>query len=272
MFLKKLICICIALVLSTSFALATEYSNDGLDVKIEERKIDKTVYHIAHVTITDPSQFKTALAGPSDANLEATVVDMAKVNKATIAINGDYYTNRTTGLIIRNGEEVRIKPTDRYDLLIVDNNADFHIIENSNSKELKKYVKQDLGMMHVFSFGPGLVRNGKMMKISTKYSFAPQDSTAPRTAIGQLGPLNYVLVVADGRQSGYSRGASHKMMAELMLELGCITAYNLDGGGSSAMVFQGNLISKPPKDVLRNISDIIYFVPQGEVKWCIVFI
>jgi exopolysaccharide biosynthesis protein len=85
-------------------------------------------------------------------------------------------------------------------------------------------------------------------------------------AIGQMGPLQYVLVVVDGRQEGYSRGITLKMLAEFMGELGCQEAFNLDGGGSATMVFGGKCYNNISGESERNISDIIYFasaVPES---------
>ena len=62
------------------------------------------------------------------------------------------------------------------------------------------------------------------------------------------------MVVVEGR--GQSKGVTHEGMAEIMLELGCIQAYNLDGGASSGMAFNRKLISKPSGGG-RAVSDIV---------------
>ena len=59
----------------------------------------------------------------------------------------------------------------------------------------------------------------------------------PRTAIGVIGELHYLFVVADGRTSE-SEGLSLYELAQIMQKYGCITAYNLDGGGSSTLYFR----------------------------------
>ena len=81
----------------------------------------------------------------------------------------------------------------------------------------------------------------------------------PRTAIGQIGPLHYVVVVADGRQDGYSAGMTLPELQALFLELGAHTAMNLDGGGSAEMWFQGEVISQPSGGRERGVSDILFF-------------
>ena len=71
---------------------------------------------------------------------------------------------------------------------------------------------------------------------------------------------NHVLfVVVDGRSAGYSRGVTMTEFAEIFVELGATVAYNLDGGGSSAMVFNGSLVNNPlGKGQERGTSDILY--------------
>ena len=83
----------------------------------------------------------------------------------------------------------------------------------------------------------------------------------PRTAIGMIAPLHYVFVVADGR-TAESAGLSLRALAEFMQSLGVQTAYNLDGGGSSTMVFQGAVVNNPTTNggriKERSVSDIVY--------------
>jgi exopolysaccharide biosynthesis protein len=75
-----------------------------------------------------------------------------------------------------------------------------------------------------------------------------------------------VLVVVDGRQEGYSRGITIKMLGEFMGELGCRQAFNLDGGGSATLAFHDACYNSTSDKAERNISDIIYFasaVPES---------
>ena len=83
----------------------------------------------------------------------------------------------------------------------------------------------------------------------------------PRTAIGIIDDSTYVFVVSDGRTSE-SKGLSLKQLADFMKELNVTTAYNLDGGGSSSMYFNGQIINKPTTNGRnieeREVSDIVY--------------
>jgi exopolysaccharide biosynthesis protein len=111
----------------------------------------------------------------------------------------------------------------------------------------------------VLSFGPALLIEGAIQELPEKY-FISTTTKAPRTAICQVGSLHYIFLVVDGRQEGYSMGASLNGLARIAESLGCIACYNLDGGGSSAMLFSGR-IDQPPeqrrKDHRRNGASAI---------------
>jgi len=83
----------------------------------------------------------------------------------------------------------------------------------------------------IAGFG-GLLKDGKILPRASEVRH-------PRTALG-LDRAARVLILAavDGRQPGYSEGMSTRELAELMLELGCASAFNLDGGGSTVMVLR----------------------------------
>ena len=81
----------------------------------------------------------------------------------------------------------------------------------------------------------------------------------PRTAIGYYEPGHYCFVVVDGR--GESFGISLNNLSILMHDLGCVAAYNLDGGASAQMYWNGAIINAP-SGKNRAISDIIYLLAE----------
>lgn len=92
----------------------------------------------------------------------------------------------------------------------------------------------------------------------------------PRTAIGIKANGTWVLAVVDGRQPNLSRGLTLLELATLMKSLGCVHALNLDGGGSSTMVIDGNLVNSPTgdedeglTDAERRVSDAILIIPKA---------
>ncbi len=119
-------------------------------------------------------------------------------------------------------------------------------------------------MAHTLSFGPGLVTGGHVIagidkvEIDTNVVNHSIQGYQPRTAIGWIA-TNHYLIVVDGRNAGYSSGATLPELATMMQGLGCQVASNLDGGGSSAMYFAGDIVNKPQgTDTERDTSDILF--------------
>lgn len=114
--------------------------------------------------------------------------------------------------------------------------------------------------------GPMLVRNGVFCLTDTEEKFGPTHASRrhPRTAVGVTGAQNLIFFVVDGRQPEYSMGMSLAELAQTMLDLGCRDALNLDGGGSSAFVVQGNLLNKPSDGKEREVTDILAIVPADK--------
>lgn len=110
------------------------------------------------------------------------------------------------------------------------------------------------GVWQAWCFGPGLLdEDGSILSdfVSTTYL----SERHPRVALGYIAPGHYIMMVVDGRAEGYSRGVSLSELAALMSLENCVTAFNLDGGGSASMVFDGKYINRSES---RDISDIIY--------------
>ena len=99
----------------------------------------------------------------------------------------------------------------------------------------------DMGVTDTWSFGPALVQEGEVPRYF--YSKDYRSYREPRCAFGMVGPNEYCALIITGRKDG-SRGASFGWMAEKMAAMGAIEALNLDGGGSVALVFMGELLNK----------------------------
>ncbi len=244
------------------------YEDATIRVQLETREEYGTVIRIAWVDITSPTQLRTAIAGKKvTSSAEALVQSIAKGNNAVIAVNGDYYTNDPgkTTFEYRMAEKVRAKTNRKKDNLIIDENGDFHtFIQSQGVMEFEEQTGHQI--IQAFTFGPTLVKEGQLMTIDKEYGYDPNGKTA-RTAIGQIGPLSYVLVVAEGRQNP-EKGLTQQQLANFMYELGCVEAFNLDGGGSATMYFDGKYYNKLMGGD-RQMSDILYFataVPPEEWK------
>ena len=116
------------------------------------------------------------------------------------------------------------------------------------------------GATQILSFGPALLIDSQI-SVSKNEEVGKAMASNPRTAIGVVDELHYLLVVSDGRTS-VSEGLSLYELAEFMQSMNCTIAYNLDGGGSSTMVFNGEVINNPTtngKSIKeRGVSDIVY--------------
>ncbi len=256
-------------------------------IKISIHEKYGATYYVADIQLSNPAYLKTAFAKNTfGRNIVQYTSTIAKNNNAILAINGDFYGFRDTGLIIRNGvlyrDIPRSMPNDvlyrgrsrnirngffyrnnprsnsSYNTtLVIDKNGDFKYVvegETAGSSLIADGVTQS------FSFGPVLVSNGEISNDATTQAWVAAQAN-PRAAIGQVGPLHYIFVVVDGR-TGFSDGMTLPELAQVMADHGAINAYNLDGGGSSTMYYNGKVINRPTENGRsvreRQVSDIIY--------------
>ena len=234
-----------------------QYSDSKTSITLKQyREYDSNIY-VADVTVSDASDLKTALANNTyGRNITDTTSDMAANNNAVLAINGDYYGARQSGYVIRNGKLYRDTSGNR-DALVIQKNGEFKFVSESETSASE--LLQD-GALQAFSFGPVLLNNGEI-SVGENDEVGMAMVSNPRTAIGYLGNNHYVFVVSDGRTSE-SAGLSLYELASFMKDLGVKDAYNLDGGGSSTMVFKGEIINNPTTSGRsgeeRAVSDIVY--------------
>ncbi len=222
---------------------------------------DTVTYFAAELTTTDATLIRSAFAKDSfGTNIIDYPSSVAATKNAVLAINGDYYGFRDTGIVVRNGVAYRDKGARQGLALYRDGSASLYDETATNAAALI-----DDGVYHTLSFGPGLVENGKAIagidsiEIDTNFGNHSIQGSQPRTAIGLIEPGRLLWVVVDGRSTGYSRGMTMTELAQLFLDRGATVAYNLDGGGSSAMVFNGSLVNNPlGRGQERGTSDILY--------------
>ena len=242
--------------LSITTNTSTSYEDDNIKINITTlRQYDTNIY-VADISLSNISYLQTAFANNTyGRNIKETTSDMANNHNAILAINGDYYGFRTSGFVLRNGVIYRSTSYSNEDL-VINSDGTFEII-NENTTNLSNLLNN--GALQVFSFGPALINNSNI-SVSTNEEVDQSMSSNPRTAIGEISPLHYVFVVSDGRTSA-SSGLTLYELATVMKNLGCTIAYNLDGGGSSTMYFNGNIINNPTdghSSGERKVSDIIY--------------
>lgn len=238
----------------------TSYSDGNISVNLTEKTVNGTQVYVADVTLSSADYLKTALAQNSyGTNVTAKTSVTAAENNSILAINGDYYGANSSGYVIRNG--VVYRDSVREDA----SNGDLAIYKDGSFKiiyedQVSANQLVEDGVVNLLAFGPSLVENGEI-SVSTNAEVGQAMASNPRTAIGIIDEKHYIIVVSDGRTSE-SKGLSLYQMAEVMKSYGVKTAYNLDGGGSSTLYFNGQVINKPTtggsKISERAVSDIVY--------------
>lgn len=237
----------------------TSYTSDDISISITTVRQYNTNIYIADVVISSIGNLRTGLAqGSFGRNITDTTSNIASECNAILAINGDYYGFRDTGMVIRNSYLYRSSArSSSSEALAIYENGNMCIL---NESEIDADNLLADGVVQLFSFGPGLIKDGSIA-VSDEQEVEQSMRSNPRTAIGMISPLHYIFVVSDGRTSE-STGLSLSQLAQVMLDAGCTAAYNLDGGGSSTMWFMGNIINNPTTNGKtiseRKVSDIVY--------------
>ncbi len=236
------------------------YRDGNISITLKEYRIKETTVYVADVTLFSPDYLRTVLArGTYGRNVTETSSAMAERTGAILAINGDYYGSRERGYVIRNGELLRASSSGGEDLVIYADGSFAIIDEDEVSAES---LLAD-GAIQVFCFGPALVANGEIA-VDAGEEVGRAMVNNPRTAIAILETGHYLFVVADGRTTE-SKGLSLRELADFLCTLGAETAYNLDGGGSSTMVFGGRVVNRPTTNGRqikeRSVSDIVCIIP-----------
>lgn len=236
------------------------YEDASLSVKMEKRDIDGVRYDIAWIKVASPTQLRTAIAGKPNQIVADKPGRMARKVNAVVAINGDFYVQRKDGLIYRQGEAFRQIINPEKDILVIDDLGDLHVFlggENQTA-ELLAFMQSGRTIINAFTFGPAIVKDGVALPMPATYQSRFDSAVrAPRTVIAQIGPLEYVFVEAEGRVA-HSKGVTTDQMGEFMVTLGVQTAYCMDGGNSSIMLFNGKYYDANYAASEREQSDIIY--------------
>lgn len=256
----------------TTTTLSTEDNIEGIEAVIPvETSIsietvvtgsgeDKVTYYIADVLLGDDMVLSSALAGDSfGRNIIDYTSSIAAENNAVFAINGDYYGFRDDGIIIRNGIIFRDEGV-REGLAFYSDGTMAVYDETTTSGQ----ALVDSGVFNTYSFGPGLISNGEIIEgidtveIDTNIGNHSIQGDEPRSAVGMISENHFIFIVVDGRSKNYSNGMTLPEVAEILYDYGCIEAYNLDGGGSATMYYEGQLVNNPlGKNKERETSDII---------------
>ncbi|MDF2545762.1 MAG: phosphodiester glycosidase family protein [Anaerosolibacter sp.] len=242
---------------------ATEnYRSDRVEIKIFPLAELGYRGYIAKVKLFDPKAFKVVLGKDRLGELE-TISSAAKRKNAILAINGGgFYTEKRSGTpyaqMIGNTviDGMLVEPFNGYpgDLFFAGINKSGQVIgtvpkTESDLMELQPYQGT--------SFIPVLLQRGKKVEIPEKWKKTNQ----PRTIIGKYANDDLIMIVIDGRQGNWSVGVTLELLQDKLLTLGVKEAYNLDGGGSSAMYYDGKVLNRPSDGKERPVANHIVILP-----------
>ncbi len=236
----------------------TSYQDGNISVQLTQYRISDTTVYVADVQLASAEYLKTAFADNTyGQNVTAKTSVTADQVQAVLAINGDYYGAQKSGYVIRNGVLYRSTAKKNAEDLVIYQDGTFGIIRES---EITAQELLNNGAWNVLCFGPALIENGEL-SVTVSDEVGRAMASNPRTAIAVVDDLHYLFVVSDGR-TDESDGLSLYELATFLKTLGAKTAYNLDGGGSSTMILNGNLINNPTSSgnriKERSVSDIVY--------------
>ena len=267
--------------LSPGAPLRESYESDKLVYEDPTIRVERSLrtqsdevnreYYIVDIVIKDASQIRTAPADPSTPFLSNRLVIASAIARrvnAVFAMNGDFcgdfHGHESSKYVLRQGTVYRDTIDTRLDMLLIDEDGDFHIVKSGDGLiSLDKTQIDGKKVINVLQFGPALVIDG--VPADDEYiesadhspQFADPDGREDRLCLVQVGPLHYKVIAT-------RNGANMALFKKLVLSLvpDCSNAYVLDGGGSLQMVFLGewyNNVTQQTKQNVRKLSDIIYF-------------
>ena len=237
---------------------------------VDERPARQRQYFICDIQVKSGDVLSTAFFNPNNMKRTGVLEQIAQNNQAVLAVNCDFCGDHDSGVIIRNGQLYRAEKTYKLDMLMIDGDGNFSLHNGSRTQDDVKALGQQLlsqGIRHTIEFGPALVKDGQAVPFTTKadtdnkYVVSTRSTQLEsRTAIGQISPNHYVIIVADGTRSSNDKwdGYSLQELQQMFLDCGAQTAINLDGGGSTKLYFYGQILNKPTSPT-RQVSDALIF-------------
>lgn len=235
-------------------------------------------YYVVDIKIASASQLRTesAAGGPEGFNSRqrVSVPQMARRVNAVVALDGDYYGEHPGSLVLRQGVMFRAVTETYHDLLLIDEDGDFHVILAGNRDTEEGYgntfpstpvteeqltrTEDGKRIVNGFDFGPCIILNGEAVEANSRSIVHPHKTQswnrAQRICLCQMGPLEYRIVAVA------HFGLSVQDMTKLVLSLGGVqTAYMFDGGDSAQIAFLGRRINNVNGQQDRPVCDSIYF-------------
>jgi trimeric autotransporter adhesin len=203
------------------------YSFEGKDGKKLESFVVEVDVHNNNLSIEAGTPNDGPAFGLQPVRQQAAAAD-GENHRVVAAVNADFYnmaTGEPNGIVYKDGQAVKGKAGSSWNFFGIKKSGEAVIGTNAEYEGIKDQIQEALGGNAI------LVKNGQIYQ--TPQTGADKE---PRTAVGIKADGDVFFTVIDGRQEPYSAGISMPDLAQLMIDLGAVSALNLDGGGSSTFL------------------------------------
>ena len=251
----------------------TSYQSEDIYFTISNRRVSNSDVYIVDIYVRSVECFQRGHAGGGYGKATAKVAEMAVNREAILAMTGDSGHYFTKGWAISNGEINKDSANRLRDIGIVYRSGEMVGVPNELVDNDQVRADAEAGKIwHIFLFGPSLLDENGKARSKKEFEDCNVKAANPRSVIGYFEPGHYCFVQVDGRKtkSALEKGKKNlgitmRDLALLMEELGCKAAYNLDGGQSSMLWYNGEMVSTPYKGG-RPVGDIVYLkdLPNDE--------
>lgn len=245
------------------------YYDETILVIYWQQMMDGIVHNVAEVIVADASQFRRGLAGGEfGSDKQFVPSQIAQSVNAVVATSGDFYKFRQNGIIVHKGQLRRFEGK-FVDTCFIDDKGDLLFVkrgEMTTEAEAEKYIKEN-NIRFSLAFGPVMVEDGKNV-VPASYAIGEITGNYTRASVCQKGQLHYMFISTSSYMDhGLTQRQSLRNFADNLIEIGVDKAYALDGGQTTVIAINGQLVTSPDYEAERQISDIIYFataLPNGE--------
>ena len=250
-----------------------EYADSTISVKTGEGNTGACDYWYAEIQLTDASQIRTMAASRDGSFKSFGQMDslrLSELSNAVVAVNGDCWNSsekKNMGYIVRQGilYQNNLGVANSWDsilmdVLLINEDGDFIVLKKPTEGKIPALLNGKR-VLNAFSFGPVLVENGEAVRNYHEADFwldMAADKARQRMCICQTGPLRYLALCCAGPYKD-NAGMTLRELADLAVSLGAQTAYNLDGGYSTLLYFNGRRLNECGSKEHRRLQDIIYF-------------
>ena len=237
----------------------TYYCDETILAIAWKERIDDKCCTCVEVKVADGSQLRRKLAGDKyDSGVREYESQLAAEANAVVSTNGDFYIYRQIGITVFQRQLYRFEGAD-LDTCFFTASGDMLLVPKGSfatREECEAFIA-DNDILFSAAFGPILVQDGQLQDIRT-YRIGETNRNYSRAAIGMTDELHYFLMTIN---YGYKADVTATVMQEatIMYNKGCQKAYALDGGQTSELWMNGQILNYVDWNAERQVSDIIYF-------------